>query len=103
MVVEILDRSQEWHIELPNEDVYRDRPLEARDSLGNVHYQFHPSPWRGWIGREMQVCTPSDPRTPSTSTPCHEIRHFTWQQILGLALVKGWRLFSLPPETGDGA
>ncbi len=102
MVVEILDRSQEWRVELPNEDVYRRRPLEARDLTGNARYEFRPSPWRGWIGRELQLCTPSDPHFPPVSTPRHEITHFTWEGILGLALTKGWRLFSLPPEMGDG-
>jgi len=103
MVVEILDESQEWRIEMPNEDVCRDRPLEARDLTGNVRYEFRRSPWRdGWLGRRMQVCTPCDPKFPPTSTPAHDIERFTWHAVLAVAMSNGWNLFSIPVKTGVG-
>lgn len=104
MVMEVRDASQPWPIELPNEDVYRDRPIEARDSLGNLRFEFKPSPWGdGWIGRRFQVCTPCDPNFAPISTPCHDIERFSWCGVLGQSASNGWILTSLPPETGDGA
>lgn len=104
MVMEVRDASQPWPIELPNEDVYRGRPIEARDLRGDIRFEFKPSPWGdGWLGRGFQICTPCDPKQARISTPRHDIDRFSWRGVLGVAATNGWTLASLPPETGDGA
>jgi hypothetical protein len=82
MVMEILHESQEWRVELPNEDIYRGRLLEARD--------------------EARVCDQWVYIEGDWQSNGPEGKFSYWSEIVSLCLYRGWTLVSLPPETGDG-
>lgn len=87
MVVEVTSWDQPWEIDLPREYVHTGRVLEARDGDGAVVTQ-----WR-------QV--PDGSRWGRTERGCGELGLYHFGSVLELCMGMGWRLWSLPADTGE--
>ena len=78
MVVELLDESQPWRVNLPNVDVYRGRNLEARDSEGVTR-----SRWP-WLADQERWSS-------------------TLKFIVFVCMDEGWKLYSTPIKESPDA
>lgn len=89
MPVEVLDESQPWRIEFPNEDVYRNggRWLRAIKIGGAVQ--------RDWVWSDEEAMW-TDRKYERQAGD-----YYAWSAVIAMCMRNGWTLYSMPPEKPD--